>query len=720
MLQRNLLITIMALLSISFQAYAQDIYAIPICDFYESGDYVAFVSQGDYGYAATRYGFKVYDISDRDNPLELANIPTNGICNNLAVKDDYAFISDSEDGVLVYDISDPVNPIFKDSINPAGTVRTICPYNSEYFFATEEDFGLDIIDYSNPENLSIANHIYPGGMVFDAVVYDHWLYLSIGIAGIAVYDIQQPASPEFQMIWNTLGGNTKGLHVYPDGSHLLAADFYNGTHILDLEFPWIPTHVATIQDTVGFISLDVCGGDGFGVTSYAHQGISSFDLDGTLLDYYYSGWSTTTLMNIDEYTYLCRQDSGLMVFNCEDPSNILLSSHLKEPFRPTMMHMNDDILYLGGMSGGVHVVDVSVPSNPQILDTITTPWANGVAVTEDNQYLYIGDFWEGIKIYDISNPSQPQYVNSVATVPDEGSTQITVRGDYLYDSIWMVGLNIFDISDPENPLLVYSAPDSTEYFGSHAFTQDNQNMFVTCFDNGIQVYSLASPDTAVLEYTITDMFNIPEFISINGSFGYVTTGGEWAYIIDVSNPYYVFKFDSLTENTNVSSAGAINDSILFFSKHNEGFSLYDIGNMSEITKINEMDTPGYVYGGVLSDSILFVTDYYQLLIYGLSSTGIGETIPQGLPADDFTMLYPPVPNPFNHEAILSYYIDRPGNAALTVYNINGERVTELAEGYHDKGKYSLKFNVQNLSSGVYFARLETKSSSHTQKMLFIK
>ena len=281
-------------------------------------------------------------------------------------------------------------------------------------------------------------------------------------------------------------------------------------------------------------------------------------------------------------------------------------------------------------------------------------------------------------------------------------------------------MNIFNISDPTNPTLVYSSPDSTDYFGTFAFTEDGQNMLVTCLENGIQVYSLATPDTIVLDYTITDMFGSPTFVTIEDNFGYVTSSNEWVYIIDVTNPYYIFKIDSLSENTFISFATVINDSILFMAKHDEGFSLYDVGNLTEITKIDETDTPGYVSGVFLSDSTLIVGDCYQLKIYTLSSMGVEDNIYKGLSANDFTVLYPPVPNPFNHETIMSYYIDKPGNASLTVYNISGAKVVELADGYHNRGKYSLKFNVPDLSSGVYFARLDANGAAHTQKMLFIK
>ncbi len=78
------------------------------------------------------------------------------------------------------------------------------------------------------------------------------------------------------------------------------------------------------------------------------------------------------------------------------------------------------------------------------------------------------------------------------------------------------------------------------------------------------------------------------------------------------------------------------------------------------------------------------------------------------------------PNPFNPSTVIGYSISKPTNVRLSVYNILGEKVATLVNREEPQGKYSVKFNAENLSSGVYFYKLEAGNFTQTRKMLLLK
>ena len=78
------------------------------------------------------------------------------------------------------------------------------------------------------------------------------------------------------------------------------------------------------------------------------------------------------------------------------------------------------------------------------------------------------------------------------------------------------------------------------------------------------------------------------------------------------------------------------------------------------------------------------------------------------------------PNPFNPTTEISYEIPDAGNVNLTVYNVAGEVVKELVNKYNDVGRYSITFNANNLSSGIYFYRLQAKNYAEVKKMVLTK
>jgi hypothetical protein len=78
------------------------------------------------------------------------------------------------------------------------------------------------------------------------------------------------------------------------------------------------------------------------------------------------------------------------------------------------------------------------------------------------------------------------------------------------------------------------------------------------------------------------------------------------------------------------------------------------------------------------------------------------------------------PNPFNPQTQMSYQIPTDGLVKLEVFNIRGQKVATLINGHRNKGKYQFTFQNQDLSSGVYFYRLETSKVTEMRKMIVIR
>lgn len=78
------------------------------------------------------------------------------------------------------------------------------------------------------------------------------------------------------------------------------------------------------------------------------------------------------------------------------------------------------------------------------------------------------------------------------------------------------------------------------------------------------------------------------------------------------------------------------------------------------------------------------------------------------------------PNPFNPTTVISYSIPIEEYVKIKVFDISGKEILVLVNENKKSGKYFVNFNGLNLSSGVYFYKLETGSFSETRKMLLIK
>jgi hypothetical protein len=78
------------------------------------------------------------------------------------------------------------------------------------------------------------------------------------------------------------------------------------------------------------------------------------------------------------------------------------------------------------------------------------------------------------------------------------------------------------------------------------------------------------------------------------------------------------------------------------------------------------------------------------------------------------------PNPFNPVTSIKFNIPLTGRTSLKIYNGVGKEIIELVNEVKESGTYDIKFNADELPSGVYYYRLISGDYSETRKMILIK
>ena len=100
-----------------------------------------------------------------------------------------------------------------------------------------------------------------------------------------------------------------------------------------------------------------------------------------------------------------------------------------------------------------------------------------------------------------------------------------------------------------------------------------------------------------------------------------------------------------------------------------------------------------------------------------SDTGVEEgkdKIPEAI------SVYQNYPNPFNLTTTISYQLIKSSFVKLTIFDINGRLVETLVNEKKNAGYYSVEWNAENVSSGIYLYRINTKEFINVKKCLFIK
>ena len=78
------------------------------------------------------------------------------------------------------------------------------------------------------------------------------------------------------------------------------------------------------------------------------------------------------------------------------------------------------------------------------------------------------------------------------------------------------------------------------------------------------------------------------------------------------------------------------------------------------------------------------------------------------------------PNPFNPSTTVSYSIENNINVNISIYNMSGQKVSELVNANQAKGDYSITWDANNQPSGLYFVRLSAGNQISSQKIMLVK
>lgn len=87
--------------------------------------------------------------------------------------------------------------------------------------------------------------------------------------------------------------------------------------------------------------------------------------------------------------------------------------------------------------------------------------------------------------------------------------------------------------------------------------------------------------------------------------------------------------------------------------------------------------------------------------------------------DDYA-LFQNYPNPFNPFTIIGFHVPSSQYVRINIYNCVGNNIKTITSKMFNGGSHTVRFNSENLSSGIYFYKIVTPNFSSTKKMIILK
>jgi len=242
---------------------------------------------------------------------------------------------------------------------------------------------------------------------------------------------------------------------------------------------------------------------------------------------------------------------------------------------------------------------------------------------------------------------------------------------------------------------------------SHNIIFDNGNMRIDLGEDGPTHNDSMDTDTgtnklqnfpvinsAVLDEGIFDMIKIVFFVDS-----------------DPANSTYplAIAFHSASNSRPLKNFFSIGSISFTETDYNNGKATYYMGPVSEL---------GYAVG----DTIISTATDYEGNTSEYSSKVVISSL-NSIENPKFplnTRLFKNFPNPFNPSTHISFVIPMAEHIRLEVLNTMGQEVDILVNEKFSAGSHTIKFDARNLSSGVYFYKLEAGEFQDVKKMILLR
>ena len=152
----------------------------------------------------------------------------------------------------------------------------------------------------------------------------------------------------------------------------------------------------------------------------------------------------------------------------------------------------------------------------------------------------------------------------------------------------------------------------------------------------------------------------------------------------------------------------------------EGKTLCFVYPAEQITDAG--DGTGILHLSIIGDSDMELFNWSDAITYYASLAIDFESVSE-VSAEEISLGIGKItnyPNPFNPETKIIYEVAKAGDVNLIIYNIRGQKVTELVNEYKAEGEYEVNWRADDIPSGVYFVRMKSAGWEGVHKLVLMK
>ncbi len=233
---------------------------------------------------------------------------------------------------------------------------------------------------------------------------------------------------------------------------------------------------------------------------------------------------------VSNTAYVCDAYNGLHVLDVTVVTNPVRLGTCDTPGSAKAVAVVSNLALVADNSA-LQIIDVTAPSNPVILSQKAPPNSDVYDVCATGTLAYTCGSWDNLHVVDYSVPGTP--VSLYATNTGINGLGLTFAGSKVYVADGAAGLRIFDVSVPSNPVL-----QGTYYSGEtfYKVAVAGNYAYLACGLDGVRIVDISTPTNPVF---------CKAFLQEHGAYYVVMQGGylfagyrDKLSIFDMANPAY--------------------------------------------------------------------------------------------------------------------------------------------------------------------------------------
>ena len=314
----------------------------------------------------------------------------------------------------------------------------------------------------------------------------------------------------------------------------------------------------------------------FSITVQARE-FDSIEKVGQLYDY----WKGSDASVQNDFAYIAAS-SGIKIIDLIDPDQpVLIGSWEDNATKIRCCIAQGDILYAVDDLGWLYVLNIEIPSTPNLISSILIDSTRQIQTTAGisyGNYLYL-KWSRGLMTYDVSEPLNPRMISRLDDVHGD---KMVIHNKRMYigyrsDS----DLYILSLESPDQPRIVYHQKDRHQL---RDIAVNDEFLFVLYGRDGLVLFDLSIPDT-LIESRVVNRFQKGYQLTLQDSIIWASCvyvdGSDSLFTLNIANPLdpeiIHSKFtDSHFTRPRVHYAGLGNSPFLL--KLENGLRLYEISD----------------------------------------------------------------------------------------------------------------------------------------------